>query len=129
VVSNIEKNSAGLLNNDSLGSLQMVYVSSFNSIYFRTFVKYHIGEQLKVSAHAKVANYTADQNIEAWHLPGLTYSFDAHYTLGKRLELTAGFDGMSQELPVIFPASWMYMHVWIIAFQAKGAFGFREVIC
>ncbi len=102
VVSNIEKNSAGLLNNDSLGSLQMVYVSSFNSIYFRTFVKYHIGEQLKVSAHAKVANYTADQNIEAWHLPGLTYSFDAHYTLGKRLELTAGFDGMSKRKNQIY---------------------------
>ena len=97
VVSNIEKRSMGGGEfNDSMGSLQMIYTNNLSSVYFRTFVKYHIGEQLKVSAHAKVTNYTVDGNAHAWHLPGLTYSLNANYNLGKNIELNAGFDGMSK---------------------------------
>lgn len=104
VVSNIEKNALGQEVNDSLGSLQMVYASHLSSVYFRTFVKYHIGEQLKISAHAKVANYTLDGGGDAWHLPGLTYSMNANYHLGKSLELSAGFDGMSKRRNQIYVA-------------------------
>ena len=97
VVSNIEKRAMGGGEfNDSMGSLQMIYTNNLSSVYFRTFVKYHIGEQLKVSAHAKVTNYTVDGNAHAWHLPGLTYSLNANYNLGKNIELNAGFDGMSK---------------------------------
>jgi hypothetical protein len=97
VVSNIEKRAMGGGEfNDSMGSLQMIYTNNLSSVYFRTFVKYHIGEQLKVSAHAKVTNYTVDGNAHAWQLPGLTYSLNANYNLGKNIELNAGFDGMSK---------------------------------
>lgn len=84
-------------NNDSLGSLNYTYVDNINSVYFRTFVKYHIGEQLNVSAHAKVTNYnTVDANSYAWHLPGFVYGATAKYNLGKNIELVAGFDGVSK---------------------------------
>lgn len=96
VVSNTEINANGKRVNDSLGSLQMLYASHLSSVYFRALVKYHIGEQLKLSANAKVVNYTVDGNDHAWHLPGLTYSMNAQYLLGKNLELSAGFDGMSK---------------------------------
>jgi hypothetical protein len=96
VVSNTEINALGQRVTDSLGSLQMVYAPILGSVYFRTFVKYHIGEQLKISANAKVTNYRVDGYEHAWHLPGLIYSMNAHYNLGKNIELTAGFDGVSK---------------------------------
>lgn len=96
VVSNTEINSLGQRITDSMGSLQMVYAPILGSVYFRTFVKYHIGEQLKISANAKVTNYRVDGYEHAWHLPGLIYSMNVHYNLGKNLELTAGFDGVSK---------------------------------
>jgi hypothetical protein len=83
-------------NNDSLGSLNYKYVDNISSVYFRTFVKYHIGEQLNVTAHAKVTNYTVDGNSYAWHLPALVYGANAKYNLGKNIELVAGFDGVSK---------------------------------
>ena len=83
-------------NNDSLGSMQFVYASNLSSIYFRTFIKYHIGEQLLISANAKVTDYTVEGNASAWHLPGLIYGVNAKYNLGKNIELVAGFDGVSK---------------------------------
>lgn len=96
VVSNTEINALGKRVNDSLGSLQMIYAPHVNSVYFRSLVKYQLGEKLKLGAHAKVVNYSVDQNDHAWHLPGFTYSLNGNYTLGKNLELTAGIDGMSK---------------------------------
>lgn len=105
VVSNLQKISStpnGEVSvNDSLGSLQYIY-SDITNVYFRTFVKYHIGEQLNVSAHAKVTNYTVDGNDHAWHLPGLVYGVNAKYNMGKNLELLAGFDGVSKRRNQVF---------------------------
>jgi len=102
VVSNVEVNALGKKVNDSLGSLQMIY-AHVNSVYFRSMIKYHLGEKLKVSAHAKVVNYSVDQgNDYAWHLPGFTYSLNSSYTLGKNLELNAGIDGMSKRRNQIY---------------------------
>lgn len=53
---------------DSLGSLQFIY-ADVNSVYFRSMIKYKIGEQLKLSANAKVINYGVTRNDYAWHLP------------------------------------------------------------
>lgn len=102
VVSSTEVNALGKQANDSLGSLQMIYASHLSSVYFRSLVKYHLGEKLKVSANAKVVSYSVDGNDYAWHLPGFTYSVNANYTLGKNLELSAGFDGMSKRRNQIY---------------------------
>lgn len=80
---------------DSLGSLQFIY-ADVNSVYFRSMVKYKIGEQLKLSANAKVISYNVDRNDYAWHLPSLTYGVAGQYYLGKSIEIQCGLDGVSK---------------------------------
>jgi hypothetical protein len=80
---------------DSLGSLQFIY-ADVNSVYFRSMVKYKIGEQLKLSANAKVISYNVDRNDYAWHLPSLTYGIAGQYYLGKSIEIQCGLDGVSK---------------------------------
>jgi hypothetical protein len=80
---------------DSLGSLQFIY-ADVNSVYFRSMIKYKIGEQLKLSANAKVISYNVDRNDYAWHLPSLTYGVAGQYYLGKSIEIQCGLDGVSK---------------------------------
>ncbi|MEY2937844.1 MAG: hypothetical protein RL062_433 [Bacteroidota bacterium] len=80
---------------DSLGTLQFIY-ADVNSVYFRSMVKYKVGEQLKLSANAKVISYNVDRNDYAWHLPSLTYGVNGQYYLGKSIEIQCGLDGVSK---------------------------------
>lgn len=80
---------------DSLGSLQFIY-ADVNSVYFRSSIKYKIGEQLKLSANAKVNSYNVDRNDYAWHLPSVTYGLMGQYYLGKSIEIQCGLDGVSK---------------------------------
>ncbi len=86
---------------DSLGSLQFVYVD-MNSIYFRTLIKYRIGEHLKISASAKLMNNTPQNMDYAWHIPNFTYNVNAQYYWGNHLELELGLDGIGKRFNQIY---------------------------
>lgn len=86
---------------DSLGSLQFVY-ADMNSIYFRTLIKYRIGEHLKISASARLNNNTPQNMDYAWNIPNFLYNVNAQYYWGNHLELQLGLDGIGKRFNQIY---------------------------
>ena len=86
---------------DSLGSLQFVY-ADMNSIYFRTLIKYRIGEHLKISASARLNNNTPQNMDYAWNIPNFLYNVNAQYYWGNHLEFQLGLDGIGKRFNQIY---------------------------
>jgi outer membrane cobalamin receptor len=84
-----------ITNNDSIKSLQVIY-DDVNNLYFMADARFSIGERIRVGATTRVNNYTAKNELQAWHLPNLTYAISAHYNLNRKFVFQVGVDGMSR---------------------------------
>ncbi len=80
-------------NSDSLNSLRIIY-DDVNSTYVKTNIQYSLGDKLKIQGKIRLADYSPTTQAQAWHLPSFSYSSRLTYSLGKTVELTAGFDGV-----------------------------------
>ncbi len=80
-------------NSDSLNSLRIIY-DDVNSTYVKTNIQYSLGDKLKIQGKIRLADYSPTAQAQAWHLPSFSYSSRVTYSLGKTVELTAGFDGV-----------------------------------
>jgi hypothetical protein len=87
-------------NNDSLNSLQVVY-DNINNLYFAADLRFSVGEKLRVGANLKFNNYTTNDQLQAWHLPSLTYSLSGQYSINQRATAQLGMDGMSRRYNTI----------------------------
>jgi len=84
-----------ITNNDSIKSLQVIY-DDVNNLYFMADARFSIGERIRVGATTRVNNYTAKNELQAWHLPNLTYAISAQYNLNRKFVFQVGVDGMSR---------------------------------
>ena len=87
-------------NNDSIRSLQIVY-DNVNNLYFAADLRFSVGEKLRVGANCKFNNYTTNDQLQAWHLPSLTYALSGQYYVNKNLVAQLGLDGMSRRYNTI----------------------------
>jgi outer membrane cobalamin receptor len=58
--------------------------------------RFSIGEKLRVGATTRVNNYSAKNELQAWHLPHLTYGISGQYNLNRQFVFNLGIDGMSR---------------------------------
>lgn len=84
-----------VLADDTIGALQLVY-DEVSNLYFAGDVRFSIGENLRVSASAKINNYTTKNEARAWHLPTETYSISGAYNLNHKWIFSLGVDGMGK---------------------------------
>jgi outer membrane cobalamin receptor len=54
-----------------------------------------------VGANCKFNNYTTNDQLQAWHLPSLTYALSGQYYVNKNLVAQVGLDGMSRRYNTI----------------------------
>jgi outer membrane cobalamin receptor len=80
-------------NSDSINSLRIIY-DDINSTYVKTNIQYSLGDKLKIQGKIRLADFSPTAQAQAWHLPSFSYSSRFIYSLGKTIELTAGFDGV-----------------------------------
>ena len=80
-------------NSDSINSLRIIY-DDINSTYVKTNIQYSLGDKLKIQGKIRLADFSPTAQAQAWHLPSFGYSSRFIYSLGKTIELTAGFDGV-----------------------------------
>ncbi len=91
---------------DSLNLLKPDYLQSLNSVYFRAFMQYNMGESFKISANLKITQFNTSGGGTLYNIPSLVYNVQAEYSpissvliklgmqgVGKRTDIKGIYDG------------------------------------